>query len=683
MKVRYDPGNGDDPVVYEVPDNATDDQIKSLGYEAYRSQQYFPSPKQEVKMPVIPKDEGIVPSKSGIGADVMDFIGDATQAGLRGLGKGLDVIDSYGLKPIQKGIYESAKNKDISQFPKAAYDQIGKSTENVPTTKQLLEDTFLSNYVPKHSVSEVLPVKKGGALDISTTGALGFVGDVLEDPTTYFPITKILKGTGKLASTSAKAANVPLEKMGLPKLPTNFDGASVTAKISHALSGMPENDIKTYINRNKEVKEQIAKHGKNFEFAADEYRSNLQKKVMQKKAEFNKNIEDAIEYFSAPPNNVAALNISSRGQHTTLKMVPTDKVKNSLLESRDSLNKILNPDEVKEIDDILHKIQRMEAAQAHTTIPGTITVKEMHQLKRELQEIGKSSYMKNGQIYARNDGVSRAAKNAAYYAKQEFDDSMLDIINKNNKRLALATTDAEKKMLEQEIGIAAGVLAANKNHHVLHSIDDAINKKLFKVGEKPNQLFLTGAGYNPQQEKQLQHLGTILGEDIVDPLKVMSSANTMSKLPLLPLDTTGKSATRVMLGAGGLGTAGRLVAGPTGGVVGGAMGATLASPLVQKSLIDMGIGAKNLATAGFKIPGTEQKMSTLKLATRAQKSSDENKRPTPAHVISYLSQNPQYKDKANVLQNALNRSEQSYGATYYLMYLNDEDFRRAMSQINQ
>lgn len=61
---------------------------------------------------------------------------------------------------------------------------------------------------------EGLPLKEGGALDVTTRGAAGFAGDVLTDPLNFLPIGKIAKGAAALAGEGVeKLAGRPVREI--------------------------------------------------------------------------------------------------------------------------------------------------------------------------------------------------------------------------------------------------------------------------------------------------------------------------------------------------------------------------------------------------------------------------------------------------------------------------------------
>jgi hypothetical protein len=125
-----------------------------------------------------------------------------------------ETIDSYTGAPMRAaiGAAQDAKNP-ITAFT----SQFGEDPNKAPTGKQIAQkagvpNTSLSDVIPgaftdnDQEASEWLKFKKGGAADISASGAAGLAMDIAADPTLILPVGQIAKGVGKGVELGAKGA---------------------------------------------------------------------------------------------------------------------------------------------------------------------------------------------------------------------------------------------------------------------------------------------------------------------------------------------------------------------------------------------------------------------------------------------------------------------------------------------
>ena len=183
-----------------------------------------------------------------------------------------------------------------------------------------------------------------------------------------------------------------------------------------------------------------------------------------------------------------------------------------------------------------------------------MSVQDASDVKSFLQDKASSSYRNSGDIFALGKDSAEAAKSAAADARQ--------LINK----------------------AAPEVAEANSTLAKLHEIEDKMNLNLIAVGKPEAALLAAGTGGNVRNVKYLQQLGELTGTNMLGEAEKLAAMRTFGKPPLLPMDTTGKTLTRMAVGGG----AGSLLGGP----VGAAVGAGLSSPATLKAAIDAGLLGK-------------------------------------------------------------------------------------------
>lgn len=456
--------------------------------------------------PPAPEQEGLLGTAQNL-----------TQAGLMKLGEYtkpiMDPYEKYIAGPVRAGVksvvdapvLETMQPGSVgANFIKGAYNQFGK--EGAPSGKDILNALPAGGLIPETPISEMIP----GAFSDTGAGAKLQKGGALDVSPKGLVGGLIEAGLDPSSYIGAgggaqagKAAAATAKKV---------PGAivKVESKIGKALTGIDDGVIKTYINQNKGVNDLIKKYGANTAEAADAIREQWQTQIRNFKSTSSQNIAKQLE---------------SHGP----EVVNIKEALQKLNESKNKLNPATKKSAINEINEHIAVLQEM------TDEAGDILLKDLHDAKEYFQEAAKSSYYKNGQIFMPGKDSARLAKDAARELRQKLNAAAPEIAKENNK-LAM-----------------------------LHKSEEGVNKNLIKPGGPEGALMTAGAQPLSRQRKQLKGLEEASGVPMVARSEQLSAARAFANPDLLPIDATGKSATR-LLGATG---AGGLLAGPIGAAVGG------------------------------------------------------------------------------------------------------------------
>lgn len=462
-------------------------------------------------------------------------------------------VDSYTGAPARAAI--GAAQDGENPF-KAGWAQFGEDPEKAPTGKQIAQkagvpDANISQYVPSlysDTGKEWLKFKRGGFMDPTLSGAAGLGIDVVADPTIAAgPALKGASRGAELIGKGAKAIGLGDEAAAIAKKTSGLVKGieSAPVKVGGELTGIPEKEIETYSKHTGDVDKLIEQHGGDIEgAAATATKENMGRAIQAAKQEANQTISKALE--SAPKD----------------KVIDVQPILDELAKHQQRLNSVLKGDAKEEIQALANKI-------ADFAPDGKISVQELHELKSYLQESAKSSYPKGGQIFVRGKESAQAAKAAGAKAKKLFD--------------SVAPSEA---------------VEANSKLQKLHLIEDTMNKNLLDPNKSSAALMAAGSGTNNLAQRQLKALGDVTGKDMVLEAQKLAAAKRFAKPGLLPVDSTGKSLTRMGVGAVG----GYLMGGTPGLVIGGA----LTSPRAVKA----GIKAKSILNTA-KILGKARKAAQV------------------------------------------------------------------------
>lgn len=388
----------------------------------------------------------------------------------------------------------------------AAYDQLGSDSSTAPTGKDIAKKLGVSTDSLNKGVNSYTNYKDGITIPLSDDDAPSPAGVVGLGIDVIADPTILIP-----ASAGIKAVS----KVAKPVVNTVSKGVKKAfPKIGQALTGVPVKNIEVYSKYTDEIDDFIKRNEGDIMSMSDDLRSKFNQDIKNTRMSLGNEIKESLESMPDSP----AIDVSW--------------VRKQFDEYKKRLNPTLKKDARAEIDEFSRLVDEMST-------DGKITVVELNDLKEYLQEQAKSSYMKNGQIFIRSKDSSRAAKQAAATVRKQLNQISPEIANANN---SLAR---------------------------LHSLEDTMNKNMLAEGKPFSALVAAGSGANKRNAKQLKELGEITGTDMLGDAEKLSAANTFANPPILPMDTTGKSFTRLALGY----------------ALGGVKGAVLTSPLTLKAAI--------------------------------------------------------------------------------------------------
>ena len=501
----------------------------------------------------------------GLGSQIVD-----------GLIKTANKIDSYSGAPVRAAIGAAQE----SENPLSAFaNQFGEDNSLAPTGKQLAQKAG----VPNNSLSEIMPgiytddpkqaekwftFLKGGPADISASGVAGLGLEIATDPTMLIPGAAAKKGldvVGKGVKAGTSVAKAAIKGAANPILDRSADILTKgTVKLGSALTGVPQQNIKTYIEKAPEIKDLLARHDGNIAAAADDLRTNFQESIRKTVSGLNDEIKAAIK--SADPSKKGSV----------------EQIVKVLEQVKSGVNSTLYPGSVDEIDGLIAKIKGLSEPDYFSEIMSpaakkeamdAISAKAVNEAKRFLQDVGESAYQKNGQVFNYSKQAARAAKSGAAEARK-----------------------IETSLVPETVG-------PNKKLSELHNLEDVINPNLIATQKPESALIAAGAGQNPRSVENLKKLGDLTGYDALGEAEKLSAAKVFSNPDLLPMDATGKSFARMAFGT--------VLGSALGGPWAAPIGLALTSPKALKAAIDGGKISKDLVLKLAKASGdvTDQVLS--------------------------------------------------------------------------
>lgn len=308
-------------------------------------------------------------------------------------------------------------------------------------------------------------------------------------------------------------------------------GGKALTKVSSALTGATQKEISTFADRADDVLDLWKRSGENVQNMADDVREGFQRTLDATRRKLGGEIGKALDEIGV--------------------IVPR-KQANAILKSLDeqaaAINPKLYPEEIQKINFIRDRIKSVLGN--NTKIDG----RTIHDLKEFLYSVSKGAFKDSPMTFEQGTKVAKVAKRAARVAREVINDAAPDVAKANNKLSAM------------------------------HSIEEKAGRGLLKnilLPDTPSgALRSAGAGTNPRARKFLEQLDELTGGNFVKSAEDVASATRFGDASLLPVDTTGKSATRLMTAAG----LGFLGGGPTGATILSAM----TSPLAVKKAIQAG-----------------------------------------------------------------------------------------------
>jgi hypothetical protein len=323
-------------------------------------------------------------------------------------------------------------------------------------------------------------------------------------------------GAGLKAAADTKIGQKALSKAG-----------DIGARIGETFSGVPSQEIKTYAKNADEIKAMAKSSDNSTAEAADQMRDKFTKSIDKVRMDMNNQISNTLK--------------------SSQKTVPIGEIKKSIENAKSVVNENLYPEQIKQIDDMISKIESLADKS------GNLSLSDAHDIKSFLQDQASTAYRYPGE-FSIGTKAANAVKSGAATAR--------DLINV-----------AEPK-----------VAAANNKLAELHNIYDDMNMNLIREGKPESALMAAGSGGNSRNALNLQKLGDFTETDMLSDAQKLAAMRTFGSPKLMAMDTTGKAVGRMGL-AGGIG----LLTGGPGAAVGAA---AITSPAAVKVAIESGLITK-------------------------------------------------------------------------------------------
>lgn len=306
-------------------------------------------------------------------------------------------------------------------------------------------------------------------------------------------------------------------------------------KLGEMLSGVPEKEIETYSKNADEITKMAKSSDNNVAEAADQMRDKFMSDIQKTRVSLNDNISNSLK---------------QNGQN---KFIDAKPIEDAIAQYKAKLNPKLHGEVIQEIDQeitgLLNKVK---------TENGQISLRDAQDLKSSLQELASGAYKKGGQIFNLGKDSAKAAKSAAAVTRKAMNEIAPEIAEANNK-LAY-----------------------------LHGIEDTMNKNLLAAGKPEAGLLAAGTGGNQRNANILTKLGDATGTNMLGDAEKLAAMRTFGSPKWSAVDSTGKSAERLLKGSGIGAGIGGLIGGVPGAVAGGAVGGAMTSPAAIKAAIDSG-----------------------------------------------------------------------------------------------
>ncbi len=321
-------------------------------------------------------------------------------------------------------------------------------------------------------------------------------------------------------------------------------------KVGSGLTGVPEKEIGTYANHADEINAMSKASDNNVAAAADDIRGGFNESIQSTRRGLNDEIGGALK--------------------GNTEIVNGNKIIDALKAERAKIDPDLYPEQLQQIDDLASKVLKKMDGE------GNLFAQDANSIKQFLQDKAKTAYQQTGDIFPVGKEAAKAAKGGAATARGLVNESIPAVKNANSK---LAD---------------------------LHDIEDLINPNLIAEGKPEAALLAAGSGNNQRSAGMLKKLGELTNTDMLTQAEKLAAMRTFGKPALLPIDTTGKSMTRLGVG-GGVGAAAGLLTGiPGAAFVGGAAGSAATSPMALKKMIDLGLWSSKQVKSMMGTPAGRQ-----------------------------------------------------------------------------
>lgn len=409
---------------------------------------------------------------------------DAAFSGLGAVGKVGRFVDQYTGAPVRAAVGSLQNDaSNISGAFKAYGKQFGNNPDLAPTGKQIMAkagvstEPILSDQQLPQALQNPGPWKTLGLLKnmatASPAGLLGIPTDLATDPTAILPVGAVAKE----ATAGARGLIHGAQDLGeAAKIPLKSVATNVTSKVGEALTGVPKQEIKTYIQRLDDVNNLIAKHGEDVAGAADAIRETYGSNIQTVRRTMNDQISSALK--KAAPDQ-------------TIDIAP---ILQKLEDAKARINPKLKPEAIGEINDISRRIGDVSGPE------GKVSAGELFQVQDFLRDQSAGAYQKNGQIFMpkNSDITLQAAKSASAVTRK--------ILNATSPEIA----------------------QANNKLSLLHSVEQDMNKNLIAAGKPENALIQAGASVGNRNRKNLERLENITGTPMIQQAEDLSAMKAFS-----------------------------------------------------------------------------------------------------------------------------------------------------------
>ena len=485
------------------------------------------------------------------------MIGDAADYAKQKIFDAAEFIESYTSAPTRSAIYSAQKGENPI---KAYYGQAGLDPSLAPSGGDIMREAGVHDYgtmpetVTKYG--RVLPEHQYSPAEFAGVGV-----EMVADPTLLVP-SKLVGKTVEGAGTVLKQA--PKEALKTGEMVSN-KLAKITPSLGHLLTGVPKGSIETYIKKFGDVEEVIKKYGGDVVQYADDIRKEMRNSISDTIYNMNEDIANAI--MKAPSDSFA----SNEATIEALEQIRDGLNKTYYPGAIDEINQVINNVKkessygVKALDDIDESLKQSGSSLEEMLLkngiepdaipPKTVfNAKQANEAKRYLQDLAKGTYLKNGQMFVVGKDAGKAAKQGGRYARRA------------------------------ELELAPETGRANVKLSKLHSAEKNMNKNLITPDKPEAALLAAGAKTNPRNARNLKRIGEITGYDALGEAEKLDAMRWFANPDLMPVDTTGKSAAR-MIGASIFGQA-------VGGPVWAAISMLFTSPKTLKAGIKSGVISK-------------------------------------------------------------------------------------------
>lgn len=517
-----------------------------------------------------------------------------TRPRLYGLGSGVGSVLGSLNKPEGSGLEDYAKSiKEIPKTFSEGYEEgrqeaLGQEAriENERPGMSLAADAVGAlATAPLFGAGKALPKGAGllakltsGLWPAVKTGAALGTGQAIGHAETPKEAAKTIGGSAAASGLLSVAGNaIPMAGRGIGK------GA---AWLSSGLTGIPQKDIETWFLNSSGVKKLLALGGDSVPEAANEARKQTMQEISGVRQSLNKEIETTL---SAP---------KYQG-----KMVDGTPI---IAEMEDEYMKASRARGTFRPGDLDALLSEIENAKKLLTKDGKISIQDLNGLRQELQHSASGTYSTDKGVfifpkYGENGGLAaQGAKRGGAVARE--------IIGQNAKELA----------------------ETNSKLRSLHEIEDYINTNLIKPNTPESALLAAGSGSNQRNLETLEKIDQITGGRAAERAGLLSAGRSFQNAPLLPTDSTGKSAARMMAAGAAMGALGGYLGENWSDVgKGGAAGLLLSSPGVLRyglmpaaKVLSFGPRA---ATSGAEL--IPQKYKNILLQKIIQEQQNKNERP--------------------------------------------------------